>query len=1319
MRLLLRLLASLSAQGTVPAAAVLTQLEVLLSAAENEMRAATALARGSGRDRDGIAVSAQRCAFYLHSALAALPWWANAAAPASAAADSAAADAAAAGAGAGVSGAAAAVAASGPAALPARGSHERVALEWLASCGAGEDRLAADVAHLFARAEALLAEAAEAGCSVVPALAPAPLALSAARQSAGGAGGAQPWLDVPEDAPGSGAVGEAVLAQLRSAAAPDTLKLASALRAALGHEHHDDGNDGKAARRGRSRSDSRSGSDDEDDSGDDGSGARRSSGRGGSRAGAGSRSGMRQLHVHAWAVSSISRPQQDPAVAALLHEDSTGKPFSLDRLAGDSISGGFVVVRWDGRHKTFFAPVRPSSATAAASASPAAPSDAGGRSDERFSEAGDDALAAAAGGAGAGAGAGAGVGGAGGEAARELSPLAPPRNSFVSVAPASAFSVKPGVQLFGPGGGLSSTPAVMSALQLDHPALQGALALWCARDVAADVIVTYHPFHGETASVLTGLPMGSGSGRPHRNAIAAVANAPDGRAAEAAAAAVAAATAASPPPRSVVIALEALLGHCLVPAPGAPFPEPYIALVIMSILAEESTASRAWGERLPLLPSGDRVLPPPGLPGDGLATRTVGIAARVLWKNAWALDDAAMPRLACWIAHHAASTRWEWLWDEWAPALVGASHADADAGAGGGGAAGGAAGSAAAHAPADAQGRLLLHLLHRTFALLGPYHYDTVVAEKFPRSLAEAGVLPEVNVAAARSIFLPDFNTAPAPAMSALGVAGGGSSASAIDKAEGAAAAGRPSMGGNGSGSASGDAADAAASGDGDGGAIVDDAAEAARDAADEEAVDAFVRRCARDSPGLYRDINAGSMPSLRRAAAAMTAQLKAKLDDASMAAWLATGEGGAPSAACSAEDAAALRALSGPTRLLVFAHSLLCYAFANMRNTRTLIERYRTLLATLPLQLDGAAAAAAGGAGAGVGAGADVLDLQPLPAAGGSAPRTDDDSDASCARSSVLLDAVLAVWARQRHVAHATLCDMIDVGLLTCADVARHVLKTDILRLPSAQAAASASAAAPAAAAVAAAPAAYFSRTPTPGAAVAVPAAAVVSLLSERSLSLDSWQVVEESLAFARDVAHRDGVESFLFDGGKVYDTQEAEMEVAEGDAKSAQLRSHAAAAVRAYETAALGAVSAVVHAARCLQAHIDAAAAAAAGGAGGASAVALGPQQLRTAREALRVTLAHGRALFRVHRAALVRSAATRASLQALLAAGSTLGLEPDLAGVALAACTGSGPGPAQLIVPEALLRDADVPVPADVPADDLGRAADSADWPEATRD
>lgn len=1155
-RALLRFLASLSAQGSVAAGAVREQLAAVLDAAEDELAAADA-------------ASHQRGVCYLHAALAALPWWANRAAGA---ADVDAGDTAIAG--------------------------------WSASQGACDAAVAGVAEALLARAEALI----HANVGRVAGLTQPADALSVARQAQLGA-----WADVPEDSP---AATEAVLATLRAATVPDTVKLAQALRAAL--------QQGDAAGAGA---------------------ASAAEGAVSSRASTPSPWG--------WAVPTIGRPQDDPWVARLLVEppqrrakgSAGGQPGAggeakeegrEGRAEGQGMDADDAGARAEGRDGGADGGSG-SASPAAASGQPFQPSaaysmvtaDAAGGFSVRPPPAPLDAAGGAASSSAASPGAARDGTGEGFGLEASLEPLAPPRNSFGTVPPQSAFYVKPGLQLFGPGGGLSSTPAVLAALQLNHPALAQPLALWCLRDVCHDVVVTYHPFHAETASALTSLPMGplqrgqdaAGAGRSEGSAgdrdggrrRTESADDEDEGGSRSSAAPV------SPPLRSVVPALEALMTEMLAPGGGA-FPEPYYTLVIINMLAQEAAAS---SERREGAGGGG------GQEGDGLATRTIGIAARVLWKFLFALDDAALPALATWVSHHAASTRWDWLWEEWAPALTSDTTP-----------------------PHDPQRRLVAALLQRTFALVGPWHHDAVVAHKFPAALVEGGFIPPKHGQAAASVFFPaPLAAAAAPAPTERGVAGGGSSASEMDAGTGGAGASGGSSGAN-------------------AGAGVGAAAAAAHEAADAAAVDAFVRRCARESPGLYPDLTADAMPALRAFAGGLMGRLKAKLEAPDLAAWLR--------AAVSSEDGGAAAGLSHATVLLVLAHALLIYAKANMRNTRIILERYRALLADpaiAGLSLAPPAAAAS-------------------TAAGGAAGSSDGAAGAAEAnRVSVLLDALHGVWGRHRYIGNAAIVDLVDIGALSAQQVARYELKLTALAEP---------AVAPqerqAGAGSAAAPATFA--TPSGG---SVSAAAAVGLLSERALALDTWETIAAALAWARDAAHRGGVELSLFLGARVFDIKEEEVDADVAEGRESVLRAAAATSAAAYEAAVVGAAQACADLCRVLQARLDAAnAAAGAGGSasgsgGAAGAGALGPQQMRALRETLRVALAHSRALFLQHVPAIAgaspASAAAVAALQAVVAQGAHL--EPDLVGAALAAALRPA-ADARLVVPEALLRDADVPAP-----------------------
>ena len=259
--------------------------------------------------------------------------------------------------------------------------------------------------------------------------------------------------------------------------------------------------------------------------------------------------------------------------------------------------------------------------------------------------------------------------------------------------PRSRHLLRPPVAIFG-AGGLSSTPAVAAALGLNTPAAAPPLATHLLRDIAHDVLLAYAPFHDEAADALLDLPMGATLGRGAR----AVPSAP--------------------------LAVDAVLSQLLW-SPAPPLSPNFYAVVIINMLAAEGAAAA----------DGD---------GDAGAAAGVsaalGLAVRVLWKNAALLDDVSTRRLAAWMAHHVSNMKWAWMWGEW--------------------------GGAASRGLGDAQARLLHRLLEETFALIGPWHYDRIVGDHFRVPFAPVRAflrLPAKPTDAAASVLLPAVTAGTGP----------------------------------------------------------------------------------------------------------------------------------------------------------------------------------------------------------------------------------------------------------------------------------------------------------------------------------------------------------------------------------------------------------------------------------------------------------------------------------------------------------------------------------------------------------------------------
>jgi len=391
--------------------------------------------------------------------------------------------------------------------------------------------------------------------------------------------------------------------------------------------------------------------------------------------------------------------------------------------------------------------------------------------------------------------------------------------------------------LFGEGG-LSATPVVLRSLQLEG-AVGAPLALWCLRDVAHDVLVTYHPFHGDAAAALVALP--TGRNRP------TVANGDNPGSPPAAWCAAA-----------VSLGVEAVLMQQLW-LPGPPVEPPFYTLVMLSLIA----ASTLHG---------------------ALASNAIGLAARVLWKFAGALDDGLLPPLAAWMAHHTASTKWAWLWDDWKGAL----------GEG-----------VPAH---DAQRRFLTELIQATFALVGPWHYDRIVADTFPSEYR--AILPANTTTAARFCFDP---AAVAPAASEAGATGDGDR----DRDE----RGRDPL-----------------------------VADEAGDGSLQDAAEADILR----HTGLARARSSGGGSGSGRPALQLVRPDTAAVGDAVMAVLRAKSDAGALAAAVASVDAPTLCDLD---RLFVTAQCIWWHSRANLKNVTTLLERYRAVLtAPCPLPADAGA---------------------------------------------------------------------------------------------------------------------------------------------------------------------------------------------------------------------------------------------------------------------------------------------------------------------------------------------------------------------------
>jgi len=163
-------------------------------------------------------------------------------------------------------------------------------------------------------------------------------------------------------------------------------------------------------------------------------------------------------------------------------------------------------------------------------------------------------------------------------------------------------------------------------------------------------------------------------------------------------------TAHSPPPPALSSVVAAVVtAFCqLLWLPESPVPSSHYSLLMIDLLAASATNEQ-------------RAL------ADCLGTVATGLCARVAWKFVSVLDDALLPRMASWMAHHASNTQWAWLWSEWAPA--------------------------AAASPADTPSphrRFLQHLMVEAFALVGPWHYPRIVADHMPAQLHAVGLVPPI-----------------------------------------------------------------------------------------------------------------------------------------------------------------------------------------------------------------------------------------------------------------------------------------------------------------------------------------------------------------------------------------------------------------------------------------------------------------------------------------------------------------------------------------------------------------------------------------------
>lgn len=134
-------------------------------------------------------------------------------------------------------------------------------------------------------------------------------------------------------------------------------------------------------------------------------------------------------------------------------------------------------------------------------------------------------------------------------------------------------------------------------------------------------------------------------------------------------------------------------------------------------------------------------------PANGLRVSDgIAMAARVAFKHAGSLHPSALSRLAEWSAAHAASSRWQWLWDEWAPLAIAGS-------------------TAGASWSQEAQAALFASAAERTMSLHAAAFHDVLAASMQPETveaLSQAGCLPTVATAAVPEGVSDAFATPPA-----------------------------------------------------------------------------------------------------------------------------------------------------------------------------------------------------------------------------------------------------------------------------------------------------------------------------------------------------------------------------------------------------------------------------------------------------------------------------------------------------------------------------------------------------------------------------
>lgn len=206
------------------------------------------------------------------------------------------------------------------------------------------------------------------------------------------------------------------------------------------------------------------------------------------------------------------------------------------------------------------------------------------------------------------------------EEKEDAAPLPAPPTDVQLLRAQSQWYVRPSVQLFGPGGGLSGTAAAMRVLKLDGEQATP-LALWAVREVAHDSIALFHPFHAEAAKRLFFVPMGKGRGAPI-------------------------------PFNPLPLAIEAVLTQALwLPSPPTPTQANYYSVLLLDLFREDTEEG-----------GGD--------PKRRLAPAILGLACRVLFKYLPLLDPFVVDtRLSTWMAHHVSNTEYSWLWAEWTSCL--------------------------------------------------------------------------------------------------------------------------------------------------------------------------------------------------------------------------------------------------------------------------------------------------------------------------------------------------------------------------------------------------------------------------------------------------------------------------------------------------------------------------------------------------------------------------------------------------------------------------------------------------------------------------